>query len=207
MKRFLLIYGLMALFLLASCGERMIVVEQQLDEEIVIYPDYKGVTIPSNIAPLNISLQNLDNAQLIIEGEKGEGFQVQLRKGYFDIPQQKWNQLLNDNKGQKIKLTICKFVDGKWSAFSGWVSLVPPHTPNFIRHCSTTMNDAISLSWSKFSGMTDYMVYMSTDARNWTLVKRTAGDRCTVETLNGSRLKPFYVYYYNTIQHLQLHFF
>ena len=118
MKKFLLIYGLMTLFLLASCGERMIVVEQQLNEEIVIYPDYKGVTIPSNIAPLNISLQNLDNAQLIIEGEKGEGFQVQLRKGYFDIPQQKWNQLLNDNKGQKIKLTICKFVDGKWSAFT-----------------------------------------------------------------------------------------
>ena len=90
-------------------------------------------------------------------------------------------------------------IDGKWSAFSGWVSLVPPHTPDYIRHASTIRNDSVMLAWSKFAGMTDYMVYMSTDARNWTLVKRTAGDRCTVETLNGSRLKPFYVYYYKGV--------
>ena len=118
MKRFLLIYGLMFLFLLASCGKRTIVVEQQLNEEVVIYPDYKEVTIPANIAPLNISLHDLDDAQLIIEGETGEGFQIELRKGFFDIPLKKWNQLLNENEGKKIKLTICKLVDSKWSAFT-----------------------------------------------------------------------------------------
>ena len=57
----------MFLFLLASCGKRTIVVEQQLNEEVVIYPDYKEVTIPANIAPLNISLLDLDDAQLIID--------------------------------------------------------------------------------------------------------------------------------------------
>ena len=90
-------------------------------------------------------------------------------------------------------------INGKWSAFSGWVSLVPPHTPDFIRHCSTTMNDAISLSWSKFSGMTDYMVYMSTDAVNWTAVKRTVGNHCTVESFRGAKLKPFREYYYKVV--------
>ena len=50
--------------------------EQQLNEEASIYPDYKEVTIPANIAPLNISLINLNDAQLILEGESGESFQI-----------------------------------------------------------------------------------------------------------------------------------
>ena len=90
-------------------------------------------------------------------------------------------------------------IDGKWSAFSGWISLVPPHTPDYIRHASTTRDDSVSLSWSKFAGMTDYVVYMSTDGKNWTSVKRTAGDHCTVETFQGSRLKPFKLYYYKVV--------
>ena len=90
-------------------------------------------------------------------------------------------------------------IDGKWSAFSGWISLVPPHTPDYIRHVSTTRTDAISLSWSKFSGMTDYVVYLSTDAVNWTAVKRTVGDHCTVESFRGAKLKPFREYYYKVV--------
>ncbi len=118
MKGLLFIYSLMALFLCTSCGGRTIVVEQQLNEETAIYPDYKEVTIPVNIAPLNISLLDMDDAQLILEGEDGDGFQVATRKGFFDIPKKKWSQLLDANKGKKIKLTICKQVEGKWSALT-----------------------------------------------------------------------------------------
>ncbi|MBO7417931.1 MAG: PD40 domain-containing protein [Bacteroidaceae bacterium] len=116
MRKFLLLYGLMTLILCTSCGERTIVVEQQLNEDVAIYPDYKEVTIPSNIAPLNFSPLELGDAQLIAEGENGEGFQVQLTKGFFDIPPKKWGKLLDKNKGGKIKLTVCKSVDGKWCA-------------------------------------------------------------------------------------------
>lgn len=118
MRRFLFIYSLITLFLLASCSERVIVIEQQLNEEAAIYPDYKEVTIPSNIASLNISLIDLEDAQLIIEGEQGEAFQVQSGNGFFDIPLKKWNKLLNENKGNKIKLTVCKLSEGKWCALT-----------------------------------------------------------------------------------------
>jgi len=118
MKRLLPIYGLITLLLFASCGERVVSVDQQIDEEAVIYPDYKEVTIPANIAPLNMSLTGLEDAQLIIEDETGASFQVQLRKGAFDIPQDKWSQLLNENKGKKIKLTVCKPIEGKWQALT-----------------------------------------------------------------------------------------
>lgn len=118
MKRLLFICTLMSLFFCSSCIERTIVVEQQLNEEASIYPDYKEVTIPANIAPLNISLINLNDAQLILEGESGESFQIASEKGFFDIPQAKWSELLNKNKGKKIKLTVCKQVEGKWSALT-----------------------------------------------------------------------------------------
>lgn len=118
MKYYLHIIGMVILSFCSSCGDRVITVEQQLSEEAVIYPDYKGVTIPSNIAPLNFSLLDSDDAQLIIEGEDGDAFQVQSKKGLFDIPQKKWKQLLNDNNGKRIKLTICKLLEGKWCALT-----------------------------------------------------------------------------------------
>ena len=118
MRRILFIYSLITLFLFASCSERVIVIEQQLNEEAAIYPDYKEVTLPSKIAPLNISLVDLEDAHLIIEGEQGEAFQVQSGNGFFDIALKKWNTLLNENKGNKIKLTVCKLSEGKWSALT-----------------------------------------------------------------------------------------
>ena len=47
--------------------------------------------------------------------------------------------------------------------------------------------------------MTDYVVYLSTDAVNWTAVKRTVGDHCTVESFRGAKLKPFREYDYKVV--------
>ncbi len=118
MKRLIKILYLISLVLCVSCGDRVITIEQQLEKEASFYPDYKDVTVPFNIAPLNISLKELDDAQLIIESEKGEEFQVETNKGYFDIPQEKWTKLLNNNKGKSIKLTICTQIEGKWCAYT-----------------------------------------------------------------------------------------
>lgn len=43
---------------------------QELNKEITIYPDYKDVTIPVNIAPLNFSIADSSEHCLIIKGEK-----------------------------------------------------------------------------------------------------------------------------------------
>lgn len=118
MKKLLYICTLVILSVCTSCKDRMIAIEQEINEEAVIYPDYKEVTIPANIAPLNMSVVDIDDAQLIIEGDNNEGFQVALSNGFFDIPQQKWSRLLQKNKGKKIKLTICKPDGGKWSALT-----------------------------------------------------------------------------------------
>ena len=118
MNRHLFIYSLLVLLLTTSCGSREIKIDRQLDEEAVIYPDYKEVTIPTNIAPLNFNVIGLKDAQLIIEGENGKAFQVESNHDYFEIPQGKWTELLNDNIGKRIKLTVCKPEDGKWLAYT-----------------------------------------------------------------------------------------
>jgi len=114
MKNSFFTYCLAFMALLSSCGDREIIIERVMDEDYTIYPDYKEVTIPANIAPLNFYVNDLDDAQLIIEGENGEGFQVQSDKGNFIIDKSKWQALLNENKGGKLKLTVCKQQEGKW---------------------------------------------------------------------------------------------
>ena len=42
--------------LMVSCSKNDIQIAKSLNKEITIYPDYKDVTIPVNIAPLNFSI-------------------------------------------------------------------------------------------------------------------------------------------------------
>lgn len=42
---------------------------QESKQEIAIYPDYKDVTIPVNIAPLNFSIADSSEHCLIIKGK------------------------------------------------------------------------------------------------------------------------------------------
>ena len=42
--------------LMVSCSKSDVQIAKSLNKEIAIYPDYKDVTIPVNIAPLNFSI-------------------------------------------------------------------------------------------------------------------------------------------------------
>ena len=102
------------------------------------------------------------------------------------------------------KTVVCKArvkakIGNNWSAFSGWILLVPPHTPEYTRIASASKNGSVSLAWSKFDGMKDYRVLMSTDGVNWTAVKRTVGNRCTVDKYKGTKLNPFREYYFKVV--------
>lgn len=103
------------LALLSSCRGDIKPV-RMLSEEAAIFPDYKGVTIPCNIAPLNFSLQQGDDACLIIEGT-GLSFQVRSDDGCFNIPCAKWKDMLTQNRGKKIKITVCVQRAGEWCAY------------------------------------------------------------------------------------------
>ncbi|MCF0180148.1 MAG: hypothetical protein HUJ97_07900, partial [Bacteroidales bacterium] len=82
MKIFKKIYLLIFPILFLTACSRTISVDRQLGEEPDIFPDYKDVTIPCNIAPMDFQLLDCEgfDTQLIIsvgedelqvEGEEG----------------------------------------------------------------------------------------------------------------------------------------
>ena len=82
-----------------------------------IYPDYVGVTIPVGIAPLNFSMADdkVTTVDVTVRGsEKGT---LHANGAYADFDMDDWHQLLNDNKGGKLMVTVCAETDGKWTQY------------------------------------------------------------------------------------------
>ncbi len=81
------IYLCMLAFLL-SCSDS-VKVSRTLDEMPVIIPDYNGVVVPPNIAPLNFALNNQSAASRAVFSFEGQQFEVNL------LPNGKkcWNRL------------------------------------------------------------------------------------------------------------------
>lgn len=112
----LVYYLCCAMFLLTACNER---VENPIKADAfpAIYPDYIGVTIPTEIAPLNFnSVDNtIDCVDVLVKGSKGGELHIQGEYADFDIDD--WHQLTAQNKGGKLMFTVCMKKDGKWTQY------------------------------------------------------------------------------------------
>lgn len=82
-----------------------------------IYPDYMGVTIPADIAPLNFNFSNetIDRMDVIVKGSKGGELHVNGEWADFDIDE--WHALTEQNQGGKLTVTVCTEKDGQWTQY------------------------------------------------------------------------------------------
>ncbi len=106
---FFILAGLLSMI---SCARRPANAEP-LSEEAPIFPDYKEVTIPVNIAPLNFSLLEKDKG-ILVAGDKV----FRARRGVFRFSPRKWRKLLSkggDNGSINLEIYIRK--DGKWLSY------------------------------------------------------------------------------------------
>jgi hypothetical protein len=72
-----------------------------------IFPDYSGVTIPPNIAPLNFFIQEPgDRFDVVIRGEQGVPIRLSSPTGSVRIPAKPWGQLVRANAGGPLYLDI-----------------------------------------------------------------------------------------------------
>lgn len=105
--------GLVLLFLLScamwSCGHRE--AQEQSETTAEIFPDYDGVTVPNNIAPLNFEVRK---AQRVVAHFAVDGQAVMRVSGkrYIDIPLKKWANLLQQAQGKKVEVTVETWDDG-----------------------------------------------------------------------------------------------
>lgn len=88
-----------------------------VDKLPVIYPDYIGVTIPADIAPLNFNFADeaIDRMDVTVKGDKGGELHVIGEWADFDIDE--WHALTEQNQGGKLTVTVCTEKDGQWTQY------------------------------------------------------------------------------------------
>lgn len=79
-----------------------------------IYPDYVGVTVPAEIAPLNFNStdETIDRIDVVVKGSKGGELHAQ--GDFADFDEDEWHQLTAQNKGGQLTFTVCGRKDGQW---------------------------------------------------------------------------------------------
>ena len=101
----------------------------------LIYPDYKEITIPPNIAPLNFELQpkrteknrTLKKGKAIATFSSDKyTFKVKAHNGFFRIPAKKWKTLLTHAKGTSIQIDLLAQQGKEWCAYQPFKIHVAP---------------------------------------------------------------------------------
>jgi len=85
-----------------------------------IDPDYAGVTIPPNIAPLNFAVREPGMAyQIQIEGPAGGGFTVRSEQPRIRLPRRRWRELLARARGDSMRWRVAaQQADGTWREYA-----------------------------------------------------------------------------------------
>ncbi|MBN1362282.1 MAG: PD40 domain-containing protein [Sedimentisphaerales bacterium] len=72
-----------------------------------IRPDYSGVTLPPNIAPLNFLVEEEGTGCFVrISGAQGEPIEIFSKTHEIGIPQDRWHRLLESNRGGRLDIDV-----------------------------------------------------------------------------------------------------
>lgn len=114
MNNKLLIYVLM-LCLFAACRPD---ITGNIDAQPDIFPDYKDVTIPCNIAPLNFNVLSGEGSKTVLLLTAGdETLCIRADDGLVSFRKGLWKRLLSENKGRELSLQVCVRESGEWRAY------------------------------------------------------------------------------------------
>lgn len=83
---------------------------KQSEQEADIYPDYKDVTIPVNIAPMNFVVRGADAVEV-----KAGDVTVRSGDGCVEFGMGEWRKLLENNATIEVEVTAMK--DGQWTSY------------------------------------------------------------------------------------------
>lgn len=137
--------------LLAACGGPKVPVGNvaAADGPPAITPDYTGITIPPNIAPMNFEI-DLPGEEFIarVSGSDGKSVVADGKTVQWDM--KPWHELLEASKGSDIQYEIYVKNDGVWKLykFSNHVAEEPIDThlsyrliePSFVQYSGMTIN-------------------------------------------------------------------
>ncbi len=100
-----------------------------LDRSADIFPDYAGITIPPNIAPLNFRIREAAAAyRVAVHGAPSDSLVVYSRKPLIRFPLRKWRDLLRRCAGKSLSIDICFRTGDEWMRFMPVVNSVARET-------------------------------------------------------------------------------
>lgn len=111
MKTYLL--SILSILVLAGCSGN-IDISGYSHQSPHIYPDYAGVTVPCNIAPLNFHVEDAQGRVAAIFSYGSDSLTIMGAGGDIEIPQKQWRQMTSTPG--TIRVTVCTDSEG-WTAF------------------------------------------------------------------------------------------
>lgn len=106
-------------FVLTACKPDAVIPADStaVKEEVQIYPDYRDIVVPPNIAPLNIMVKSLGNEFVgrvaAADGSK-EILAAASEDGKLLFDSVEWKSLLQSQRGKDLTVTIYANRDGGW---------------------------------------------------------------------------------------------
>ena len=95
------------------------------DRAPVVFPDCAGITIPPNIAPLNLRIkETADEFRVAVQGAAGDSLVVYSRNPLITFPEKKWHALLGRCCGKELRIEVCVRNRGGWTRFAPLVNSV-----------------------------------------------------------------------------------
>lgn len=109
----------LGLIVLAGC-KRDVKNIPEAGREPVIEPDYSGVTIPRNIAPMNFIIKESGRAfSVLASSNDGFGLKIRSHNGIVRFPEKSWKKLISKSKDGKIAIRIIsEDENGNMTAFN-----------------------------------------------------------------------------------------
>ena len=107
----------------SSVPENAMLVNQQPK----IFPDYVGVTVPTDIAPLDFGMSDdaVETMDVVVKGSKAG--ELHANGDYADFDINEWHELLQQNKGGKLSVTVFVKKDGQWTQYKDFDIKVSPY--------------------------------------------------------------------------------
>ncbi len=100
----------------AACGDKVREVPANFEErkeQAAIYPDYKDITVPENIAPLNFMTEGSEGLVVTLKGRHGDAITAS-GTDRIDMDTTEWRNLLKANAGGDIEVTVYTQEKGQW---------------------------------------------------------------------------------------------
>lgn len=117
MNRFLL--SLVPAVILVACSRGT---TEMVDVLPPVFPDYVGVTVPAQIAPMNFNLQ--DGSEKVFVKVSSKNGELRTRGRYARFNRKDWHKLLEKNAGDTLIFTVLGKKDGNWHQYRDFLMFV-----------------------------------------------------------------------------------